>query len=114
MHRRLDAAVAGAGLGRGLGYVLEPRASLAAMPQNVSLVSCHEHPGIGGRCRAANEDADAVFAVAHGSLRTLAVDQDRNHDPARTAELKAVACRPGGIRLRRAFRRGFLGIVAIK
>jgi hypothetical protein len=51
VHRRLDAAVAGAGLRRRLGHVLEPHARLAAMAQNVSLVSGHEHPGIGGRCR---------------------------------------------------------------
>ena len=84
------------------------------MAQNVSLVSGHEHPGICGRRRPADENADAVLAVVHGGLRTLAVDQDRNDDPARAAELKAVACGPRGIGLRRAFRSGFLGILAIK
>jgi len=56
-------------LGRRLGHVLEPHARLAAMAQNVSLVSGHEHPGICGRRRAAElVDGGSLYWVIRGEI----------------------------------------------
>src|SRR6202044_860818 len=104
VHRRLDVAVAGAGLGGRLRYVLEPHARLAAVPQYVGLVCGREHPGVTGRLGAIDRDVHAAIAVVHGGLPALTVDDDRHRHPADPGELKAVARGPGRVWLRPAFR----------
>src|ERR1700722_4171534 len=94
MHRRLDDAVAGAGLRSRGGKILDAHAGLAAVTPDISLVVGFEHPRVGCRRGSLDRDAHAVCAIADRRDCTDTVDRDGHGVRAHSAELKAVARRP--------------------